>query len=753
MTPISANQPSMLTGTIIRKGLAYIFSGRFYIRHGHLPPANHHIPENFIGICVASSKDASMDDYVITQLRELNIKEVRLDFTYGDLEHFNARFLTQLISEKFNVTLHIVQPFNAARNMENVDEQNRWQAFIEATLTRFGADISRIEIGATINRKRWAGYTMQGFLRAWEIAFIAAKQRNILLAGPNVTDFEPIYNIGVLSMLQAKKQLPDVHTNNLFSERVSEPERFDHRVFKYRWATILKFNLIKKARLLKKIGTDFGVNHFISPVAFWAIYRIERLLKDGEQKQADYTARYMILTAASGVLDQVFWGALICHREGLIDDGLSDAEYPALERVSHYANVDGQLQNFRRHASFKAFKTVASLLQGSQYINALATTNGLEIHHFQTAMHEVHALWTINGKIAFLSDFYDASTLLQADIIDRDGNKFDVTVNHISESPIYICWPKGYSINSKSLLALAKDLAIHAHIKNMQYYPFLQDGWFGLVLAKSVEEALIISKELHPDSLTSPQKNVSLRHARNAIWALPDPRNPENQVTVKQPVKMYPHKALLDRFKPSKAKRSWNGAVELLRRGVNTAHPVAFFEKENDTTLKQNFYICDYVKADCSVGEMFIHFSKGNKEFYFVDKNCLISAEETYEQLARFLFHMHQSGSYFRDLSGGNVLVQLQEKKQLHFSLIDTARARFHTYPSPFNERYSDLARICNKLDWVNREIFIGLYLKNTGREFNFEVKLKFYLYDFKVAFKRKFGRKGIKNLVRKFKN
>ena len=127
--------------------------------------------------------------------------------------------------------------------MESVDEQHRWQAFIDATLTRFGANISRIEIGTTINRKRWAGYTMQGFLRAWEIAFIAAKQHNIPLAGPNVTDFEPIYNIGVLSMLQAKKQLPDVHTNNLFSERVAEPERFDHRIFKYRWATALKFNL------------------------------------------------------------------------------------------------------------------------------------------------------------------------------------------------------------------------------------------------------------------------------------------------------------------------------------------------------------------------------------------------------------------------------------------------------------------------------------------------------------------------------
>ncbi len=377
----------MLTWPIIRKGLAYIFSVKLYVKNGHLPPSNHSVPEDFIGVCVASANDIGMDDYVISQLQQLGIKQVRLDFTYGDLEGFNARFLARLIAEKFNVTLHLLQPFSCAKNMEDTAEQAIWHRFLDATLNKFGAQVARIEIGSTINRKRWAGYTVNGFLRAWDIAYTATKQRQIQLAGPNVTDFEPIYNIGILDMLKAKNQLPDVHTNNLFSERVSEPERFDHRIFKYRWATCLKFNLIKKARLLKKISTDFGIQHFVSPVAFWAIYRIQRLLPDGEQKQADYAARYMLLNAASGALDQAFWGAFICQREGLIDDGLTDDEYPALERVTHYASVDGKLQNFWHHASFNTIKTVASIVQGALYQKALSTANGLEIHHFQTSTH------------------------------------------------------------------------------------------------------------------------------------------------------------------------------------------------------------------------------------------------------------------------------------------------------------------------------------------------------------------------------
>jgi len=750
--PQNKKQTSMLTWPIIRKGLLYILSGRLRIRQGHLPPSGHTVPADFIGICVASAPDAGMDDYVISQLRLLGINQVRLDFSYGDLESFNARFLQRLINEKFQITLHLIQPFSNAKDMENPAEQALWESFLITVLEQFGQHVKRVEIGTTINRKRWAGYSMNGFLQAWRIAHQAIRRRGITLAGPNLTDFEPIYNIGILSILKARKQLPDVHTDNLFSERVSEPERFDHRIFKYRWATCFKYNLVKKARLFKKISTDFNISHFISPVAFWAIYRIERTLPDGEQKQADYAARYMLLNAASGALDQAFWGAMICHREGLIDDGLSDAEYPALERVTHYKNVDGNIHSFRHHPSFYAIKTVAGIVQGSKYTGPISTADGLEIHHFQTAQHHVHALWTINGRAVLPQEIYHLADLLQAEAISRDGEQLAGVPHIINESPVYLRWPIHHTVTIKPNISLAKNLAIYAHIPQRQYYPFDQDGWSGMILAKDAAEAATLGQQLHPAHLSSPKKNDALRHARNVIWALPDPRAQEQQITVKQPVKMYPHKQLFDRFKPSKARRSWNGALELLRRGIDTARPVAFFEKNHDPSLKQNFYICDYVTADCSVGEMFVHFAKGNKDFHIAAKNITISAEETYVQLAQHLHRMHHTGTFFRDLSGGNLLVQVQEDRTLHFSLIDTARARFYSHPAPFSQRISDMARICNKLHWAGRERFMGLYLANSNKKFTFKFRLSFHLYDFKVTFKRKFGRKGIRKLIKKFR-
>jgi hypothetical protein len=744
-----SKQPNVLTWPVLRKALYYVLKGKLSVRRQHLPPPNHRIPADFIGIGIASSHDAAMDDYVIQQLLALSIKQVHLDFTYGDLTGFNARFLERLLTEGFAVSLHVIQPFAHAKNMEDVSEQETWRLFLTKVLDLYGNKVSQVEIGNTINRKRWSGYSLPGFLNTWAIAHEEIKKRNITMAGPNISDFEPFYNIGILDILKARNQLPDIHTNNLFSERVAEPEQYDHRIFSNHFlSNLAKINLIAKARILKKITTDFGIKHLISPVAFWAIYRISRTLPHAMQKQADYAARYLLLCAAAGSMRQVFWGAFICQREGLIHDGLTDEQYPPLERVAHYASVDGDISEFKHQSSFYAVQTVARLIQDAMYIGPLSQTDGLQMHHFRSDQKDIHAIWTINGKVALLKQMYHQEDLISAEILTRDGLNTPAT-ELVTESPTYICWPRGTAPIPQPLIA--KNLSIHAHIEGLDYFPIQENGWFGMILAKNSAEAALIWQQLHPDLLQRPDKQGALRHARNAIWALPDPRDPARQITVKQPVKMYPHKTFFDRFKPSKAKRSWNGAVELMRRGIDSAHPVAFFEKTGDPTLKQNFYICDYVEADCSVGEMFGWFAQGHSEFTTNNGKC-VSAESVYHQLAAYLFNMHKRGVFFRDLSGGNILVKIDPEQNLHFSLIDTARARFYNWHTPMRERLADMTRICHKLDWAGRNRLMRLYLSNRGDSFNFRYKWPFYLYDLKVGLKRRIGRKGMKKLMKRIK-
>ena len=291
----------------------------------------------------------------------------------------------------------------------------------------------------------------------------------------------------------------------------------------------------------------------------------------------------------------------------------------------------------------------------------------------------------------------------------------------------------------------------------MQYFRYLQNGWDGLILANNQTEADLIAEKLQPDTLLQPNKDEALRHARNAIWTVQDPRNTAksstfksptiNSLTIKQPVKMYPHKALLDRFKPSKAKRSWNGAIELMRRGVATAAPVAYFEKMGDTTLKQNFYICEFVPSEATVGQLFSAFSRGETAWNGIAADIIL------KKVAQFCLNMHQHLVFFRDLSGGNILVNVGADNQLQFSLIDTARLRcMKLTPFPRKYRLADMSRACHKLDWENRKRLMAYYFAGIGSQFNWRDKLSFYLYDIKVSLKRTIGRKGIKRLIKRIK-
>ena len=726
--------------------LKYILSGGLRIKNGHLPTQNHTLSEDFFGVCVASNENIEVDHYIIRQLETLGINNVRIDFTYNDVDNFNARFLQTLITKGFNVTLHLFPPAHIAAHMGGTAEQADWRSFLATTLNRYGAEVAQVEIGNTINRKRWAGYTLHSFLIAWRIAHEEVKSRGIKLLGPNIQDFEPIYNIGIFKILATDGLLPDTQTDNLFVERVSEPERFDHRILKYKWSTLLKYNLVKKARILQKIGLDFGVNQTSSSTAFWAIYRIERILANGKQKQADYLTRYFVLLAASGALHQANWGALICNRGGLIDDGLTDAEYPALERVAHYQSADGVLNEYQRYPSFYAMQSLLNHLSNAQYIKAVFSAVGLEVHHFNNQQWQIHVAWTINGKVAYLSDIYTENTLNNAKITNRDGAMLEKNTELVCEAPIYICWDKDWNIELLPTPALAKNLAIHAHVENAQYFRFNQNGWSGLVLAKDEAEANQLMLTLKPETLIAPQKDQSLRHARNVIWAMPDPRDTTAQLTIKQPVKMYPHKAFSDRFKPSKAKRSWNGAMELLRRGVGTAQPVAYFEKTGDTSLKQNFYICERVAADCTIGELFSAFARGDSTYKG------LTAKEVYRQFAQFSHNMHKRGIYFRDYSGGNILINIHANNVLEFSLIDTARIHNFNHAISFKLRIADLTRACHKLHGEGRQRFMQMYLALSGRQFNLPIKLRFCLYDGKVKLKRTIGRKGIKKLIKRVK-
>lgn len=744
----------------IAANLRALLTGQLSMPRGHLPPVGHRVPADFCGVSVATNPDPATDDATICALNDLGVKQVRLDFTYGDLDNHVARFLERLLAEGFRVMLHILQPFDAARAMPSHAAEAQWRDFLVATLDRFGPRVEIVELCSTINRKRWAGYSLEGFLSAWRIGHEEVRKRNLVLAGPSITDFEPPWTVGILDMLAREGLLPDIHTDNLFAERATEPERWDQKLLGPRLAPLLRFNLIKKARLLARLGARAGAPRMMSPAAFWTLPRIERMLPDSEQKQADYLARYLLLCAASGTLERACWGPLVCHREGLIDDG--DHPYPKLERITHYAHVDGAASDFRRRPAFAALAAFNRLVPGTEYLGGkkwgqtpkrfwcltpflpfLWPNASLEIHAFRSNTQLIHAVWTTNGDVAAACDLYREADLASAQCLNRDGEPLTEAPTLFTESPVYLVWPAETTIEIQPKAKLLPGIRIHRHQPGLTHYYHRDAQWHGMVLALNRAEADQLISALHPDHIGSPPaKRDSLRLARNAIWTIPDPREQHRLLVAKKPVKHHLHKKLLDRLKPSKARRSWSGAAELQRRGLTTANPVAWFEQRSGKDITRNWYVCAHVENAVPSSALFSVINNAKPLPNDTPPDTLL------RELAAFIRKMHDRGIFFRDLSGGNILVQ-HDGGELDFKLIDTARTRVFTKGLPRSKRLADLTRATHKLNAAGREVLLQHYFNTHGKPLAASVRLRFAVYDYKAHLKRRLRQSQIYRAMR----
>lgn len=116
-------------------------------------------------------------------------------------------------------------------------------------------------------------------------------------------------------------------------------------------------------------------------------------------------------------------------------------------------------------------------------------------------------------------------------------------------------------------------------------------------------------------------------------------------------------------FLSSKALKSWQGAVALVGRGIETPFPIAYLEKRKKGFLEQSFFLSERISDIKEIRSLFLELPEP-------ELRQLLAA------LARFLFFCHEKGILHRDLSDGNILVKRDERENFHFYLIDTNRIR-----------------------------------------------------------------------------
>ncbi len=698
---------------------------------GARPPEDGHtVPTDFLGVCVAASDSPVGDTFTIDALRQAGLRHVRIDLTYGFESGPAGRLLTRLLAEGFIPWLHLVQPFEEARKMPAPEALERWTLFVRTTFQTYCGRAAAFEVGSTCNRRKWTGYSgLDTFLHAWRIAVHEARAAGVVLAGVNVTDFEPVYNAGLLELLRRHDLLPEIHSDNLFAERATEPEKYDPKILGPRLAGVLRFNLVRKARFLDALARRYNIRETVCTHVAWSARRIRRLLEDADGKQADYLARYLLLAAASGALSRVYWGPLIGQREGLIDDGTS--EYPEpIPHVTFYGRVPGDPAGYRIRPAFHALRTLATFLPGAVWSRTITDGRDVSLLEFRTPTGVVHAGWTLNGKAADLRNVYAPDTLASARVLDRDGRTPRLPPAVLTETPVYLFWDHPSKPSMLSTPSILPNLTI-ARPSERRHLPILFSGWRGILgLPTEAWPAERIRDRYLPDRLQSAQKDL-LRQARNTVWVAADPVRPGVELVVKRARAQAWHKRLLSLFQPSKARRSWNSACEMERRGVATPEPVAFFERPvRHAALQYSYYVCRRFPGTGSVRSAFSAFTAGAESFEGIAK------ADFYKELAGFLGKMHERGVFHRDLSAGNVLARVDDG-HAEFSVIDTGRARFYPQPLPLKLRMADLKRLCHPLDWPEREKFVALYLSALNLEFTGLRKLPFALYDLKHRLKK----------------
>lgn len=657
---------------------------RFALEGGYALPGRHRlrrgsdIPEDFFGLCVAPPASPEGDEWIVRRLREIGIRHLRLDFGPADFDAPPGRFLRGLTERGFAVCLHLVQPFEEARRMDSDPAAaERWREFVLAVVRHYGAKLEMVEIGSTPNRRKWAGYTLAGFFTAWEIAHDAAKSADLAIAAPNVTDFEPVYNIGMLAHARRRGIRPDVHSDNLFAERATEPEAYDPKILGRRFAGLHKYNTVKKAALLARIGRRFETPRLMSMHAAWSARRIRRILPDVEQKQADYLQRYLCLLAASGYFERVYWGPMIGQREGIVDDGTDF--YPDLPHVTHYAAAPGDPGKYVLRPAFYALGFTVKSLSGWRFTGDRSSVRGLHLLEFTRGDALQHVVWTTNGNAFDPASWYPPPTLETAEAFTRDGLPAGDFPFLIGESPMFLRWQAPFPAFPGGSPRRLSGVRLYA-APPLRYHAVTSGSRQGVVLPSGGPNVPDI-RELTALASTAFPPGPS-RH-RECVRILSPGTNLAMEAV------RYPARSGLG---ISGAKAAWNSACEMRRRGLAPPEPLAFLEPRRGRR-GPSVYLCRALSGTISLADLYKDRAAGEKG------TAGISREEGVRAVAQFLETAHSRGACFRGVGPEDLLLSADPNGRVRVRCRARPEQRFFGYGVPPRLRRSDRRRLLPKTD------------------------------------------------------
>ena len=501
------------------------------------------------------------------------------------------------------------------------------------------------------------------------------------------------------------------------------------------WPGPARLNLVKKINIFRDISQTYGVARTFCTYTCWTNIRLARWSVFPAAKGSDYLVRYLVICAASGGLDRVYWGPLIDRRDGLIDCG-SD-EYPKVDNVTNYKSVRGSVDSFAPMPCFFAYKFITNLLKNSYCHQGSGSSHRANHYVFSDDQHDHHITWAPDGYAFDLQALYP-DNLDSATVRDVAGNELSEPHQRaqIGESPIVISWQKAAQVTPPALQDIANCPSIgpagtqHIPRSGWKSASINEDDWTGVAMLP-VNADLTQASTLSPNLLHSYPVQKSLRDKRNKLWTVQNPSagltdSASGSLVVKQNrargIKRFSYL-----FTESKGKRHWNTAAIMLRRGINTPQPIAYAERTQRAGISDNYYVAEHIDDAFSTRDLFTAFAAGEQAYRGISK------QEWLGLVARFVAQMHIKRIIHRDLSSGNILISLKDAVPQIY-VIDIGRAKI-------DKRYTpavDIKRICYKLSWPDRKTFVTQYQQAIPRKSIKYWRSAIYSYELKQTAKKR---------------
>jgi len=267
--------------------------------------------------CLGISKENKTPN-TIKRVKELGVKKLLIRFPLSKMQklHEYKEFINEF--SEYDILINLVQ------DRAHVEDLELLKRDLRVVFSEFKG-VKEYQIGTTINRKKWAFFIVDEYLKFFEVAksLRDSEFKDISLIGSSVIDFE--YHFSIRSLFNFYDVFYDRFSSLLYVDRRGSP-----------FNTQLGFNLLKKINLLYSIMSLSPKTNNILYITEtnWPISSTAPYAPTSEkecvdlQTYAEYMVAYYLLSIVSKQVSRVYWHQLDAKGYGLIDQ-TTDREYPS----------------------------------------------------------------------------------------------------------------------------------------------------------------------------------------------------------------------------------------------------------------------------------------------------------------------------------------------------------------------------------------------------------------------------------------